>query len=40
MGVLYTALHALVEDMPEADRVAMFHGNATRVYNLAGVSQH
>ena len=34
MATLYAALHELVADMPEADRVAMFHGNAARVYKL------
>jgi predicted TIM-barrel fold metal-dependent hydrolase len=29
---LYAGMHRLVEDMPEADRVALFYGNAATLY--------
>lgn len=33
----YAAFHALVEDLPLADRTALFHDTASRVYNIESV---
>ena len=40
LPTLYRALHRLVEDFPEHDRAAMFHGNAWRLYKCGAGGLH